>query len=86
MFAASLTLVLEDGEARNGEVHEWLELRSLEGSSKQSIQLLAHIIIMQVAALLLDGPGWFASLYMGEGREKENGLYIRAKRISFLIK
>lgn len=40
--AAGLALVLEDGEARNGEANEGIELGGLEVSPKQSSKLLSH--------------------------------------------
>ena len=45
LFVTSLALVFKNGQARDGEAEKWFELGGLEleGSTKQSIELLTHI-------------------------------------------
>lgn len=40
--AAGLTLVFEDGEARDGEIDDRFEFVSLETSPEQSVEFLPH--------------------------------------------
>lgn len=42
LVAPDLTLVFEDGKARDGQIAQGFEFVALKGSSKKSIHLLSH--------------------------------------------
>ena len=48
LFASSLALVFKNSQARDGEAKNWFELGGLEleGSTKQSIELLTHKFLL----------------------------------------
>lgn len=54
LWAANLTLLLQDGGPGDGEVDKSSEFGSLEISSEESINLLPHVLLYHQAYVMSD--------------------------------
>lgn len=80
LFASNFTLILKNREARESETHERLEFRSLEASSRQSIQFLkqsiAFLTHITIPLFLINLLLSLSVSHNKTEREKVNDLYM----------